>query len=68
MMCWFPEGQKTVIARMRRGKWVPIPREWQGKTTQGSTIRKRPSKMTRKTRRRMANGERYKGEKSAPTE
>jgi hypothetical protein len=43
-------GQHTVIARIRRGRWVYIPPAWRGKTTDRQTIRKRPSKMTRKAR------------------
>jgi len=27
--------------RMRRGKWVPIPPEWQGRVTSRQTIRER---------------------------
>jgi hypothetical protein len=30
--------------RMRRGKLVPIPSEWVGRTTHPQTIKKRPSK------------------------
>lgn len=37
--------------RMRRGELVEIPKEWVGKVTTPATIRKRPSKMTRKLRR-----------------
>lgn len=47
---WFPEGAKSRIARIRRGKWVPIPAEWRCKTTHGSTIRKRNSKYAGKNR------------------
>lgn len=36
--------------RVRRGKVVVIPEEWRGKTTNRQTIRKRPSKLTRKLR------------------
>jgi hypothetical protein len=36
--------------RIRRGKVVVIPEEWQGKTVDRQTIRKRPSKLTRKLR------------------
>lgn len=41
-------GQHTVIARIRRGKYVLIPSEWRGKTTNSRTIRKRQSKRHRK--------------------
>jgi hypothetical protein len=39
--------------RKRRGKFVPIPAEWQGggKITHGQTIRSRASKSTAKLRR-----------------
>lgn len=36
--------------RMRRGVLVEIPAEWVGQTTHPQTIRKRPSKQTRKVR------------------
>lgn len=63
-----PVGATMRIARMRRGRWVPIPEPWRGKVAHPQTIRKRPSKLTRKQRRRQSNfkGERYKGEKRAP--
>lgn len=44
------DGSHSVIARMRRGKYVPIPPEWRGKVTDRQTIRTRQSKMTRKRR------------------
>ena len=50
---WFwPVGAKETCARIRRGKYVMIPREWRGKVPHPPTIRKRPSKMTSKARRR----------------
>lgn len=39
--------------RMRRDKLVEIPEEWRGKVTDRQTIRKRPSKLTRKARNAM---------------
>jgi hypothetical protein len=39
--------------RIRRGKIVEIPEEWRGKVTDRQTIRKRPSKTTRKVRNAM---------------
>lgn len=36
--------------RMRRGRLVEIPEQWRGKVTDRQTIRKRPSKKTRKAR------------------
>jgi hypothetical protein len=49
---WFFPYGSTVIARIRRGKWVMIPAKWRGKVTDPYTIRHRPSKMTGKARRR----------------
>jgi len=46
------EGSHSVIARMRRGKWVPIPPEWRGQVTHRQTIGKRQSKQTRKAKNR----------------
>lgn len=46
-----PESGKTT--RVRRGKVVEIPEEWRGKTATRQTIRKRPSKLTRKARNAM---------------
>lgn len=46
------DGSHSVIARMRRGKYVPIPPEWRGKITTAQTIRKRQSKATRKAKNR----------------
>ena len=34
-------GQRTVIARMRRGKYVVIPPAWRGRCTHRQTIKKR---------------------------
>lgn len=55
--CWYADtlgdgayGQRSVIARIRRGKWVVIPAEWRGKVTHPQTVAKRESKMTRKAR------------------
>lgn len=42
--------------RIRRGKEVIIPEEWQGKTTHDQTIRKRPSKNLHKWRKWMKHG------------
>lgn len=39
--------------RVRRGKVVVIPEEWRGQTVDRQTIRKRPSKLTRKLRNAM---------------
>ncbi len=39
-----------VTTRVRRGKVVAIPEEWQGKVTNPQTIRKRQSKLTRKVK------------------
>lgn len=44
-------GAKSVIARIRRGKWVFIPPEWRGKVPDKQTIRKHASKHPRKHRR-----------------
>ena len=45
-------GHKSVIARIRRGKWVFIPPAWRGVKPDKSTIRKRQSKHPRKERRK----------------
>lgn len=44
--------------RMRRGKLVPIPAEWQGRVPHPQTIRKRPAKVQGKAerRRKVASG------------
>ena len=47
--------------RLRRGKWVEIPKEWVGKTTHNQSIRKRQSKQIRKIR---MNPDRFKGVRS----
>lgn len=47
--------------RTRRGKWVEIPGEWVGQTVCEQTIRKRPSKMTRKARRMLEHTRPSKG-------
>lgn len=39
--------------RKRRGEWVEIPEEWLGQVPNPQTIRKRPSKETRKSRNKM---------------
>lgn len=40
------------MQRVRRGRLVEIPEEWEGVVTFRQTIRKRPSKWTRKARKR----------------
>lgn len=42
--------------RVRRGKVVAIPEEWQGKTVNPKTIRQRPSKAIHKLRKTMKLG------------
>lgn len=37
--------------RLRRGKWVPIPKEWLGKVASRQKINKRPSKQLHKHRK-----------------
>lgn len=58
-------GAKTVIARMRRGKWVFIPPQWRGKVTDKQTIRKRASKHPHKQRRTRYGSRRLIVEKGA---
>jgi len=64
---WFPEGAKSRIARIHRGKWIPIPAEWRGRTTYGPTIGKRQSKHKGK-RRAKVNGYIVKGEEQVPVQ
>ncbi len=42
--------------RVRRGKIVEIPEEWEGQVTHPQTIRKRPSKHTHKLRKEIKYG------------
>lgn len=50
------DGQHTVIARIRRGKYVRIPPEWRGQVADRQTIRKRESKRHHRNRRRKTKG------------
>lgn len=62
-------GNSARIGRMRRGKYVRIPPEWRGQTTDPSTIRKRQSKKPHKMHRlNHVTGERLTvQERRAPT-
>lgn len=41
--------------RIRRGKVVEVPKEWEGKTAHPQTIRKRRSKLSRQARAMQAH-------------
>lgn len=55
-MHWGKARKVRKTTRVRRGKEVDIPEEWRGKVTYPQTIRKRPSKLTRKVRNATKGG------------
>jgi hypothetical protein len=57
-----------MATRIRRGKEVVIPPEWEGQLTTAQTIRKRPSKLHRKLRRHLKPGVAYKDGRDHPLE